>query len=124
MTMLDLVRRNSRVGLEEDRRIATVSSTHGANALPIGFEHADIVVSVNPEFPIDAADPQRGTITRFTVARKNANVAVDLLGVRNELSAVEKWIGDAECIMSPPRSSSRLTVDQVVAIVRRHLGAT
>jgi hypothetical protein len=119
---MDMVRNGCRLGLESDRRIVTVTSIHNhEDAKTIGEEFSDVVVVCNPEHPLDPNDIRRGTVVKFTVTRRNAEIAVDLLGAYAELRRTELWIGDEDYIESSPLSSSRLTLDKVVDIVRRHL---
>lgn len=120
MNDLNNARLACRLGLTDDRRVATVITTHPQHAKEIGEELAGVVVVCNPEHPLDPTDIRRGTIIKFTVTRRNAEVAVDLLGALEQLQALEDWVGDAENIESSLKSS-RLTPQQVVDIVRCHL---
>lgn len=120
MNDLDKARLASRLGLTDDRRIATVIATHPRYAKECGEQFADIVVVCNPEHPLDPDDIRRGTIVKFKVTRRNVKVAVDLLGALKQLQELG-WVGNAEGIESSPKSSSLFAPQHVVDIIRHYL---
>ncbi|MHB8830819.1 MAG: hypothetical protein ACYC44_01780 [Patescibacteria group bacterium] len=117
---LDKARLASKFSLSDDRRVATVITTHAEYAKKLGEQLANVVVVCNPEHPLNPDDLRRGTIIQFEVTRRNTEVAVDLLGALKELQSLG-WIGNAERIVSSPKSSSLLKLQEVVDIVCRHL---
>ena len=117
---LDKARLASKFSLSDDRRVATVVTTHAGYAKELGEQLADVVVVCNPEHPLNPDNLRRGTIIQFEVTRRNTEVAVDLLGALKELQGLG-WIGNAERIVSSPKSSSLLKLQEVVDIVCRHL---
>jgi len=115
-------RQSSRFGLTDDRRIATVITIHDDSARELGYELADVVVTCNPECPIDPKNIMQGTTRQFSVSRRNADVAVNLLSALEEFKARgQEWTGDTECIRSPAGTSSLLELQAVVDIISRHL---
>jgi hypothetical protein len=111
-----------RFGLTDDGRIATVTAIHDDYSRELGYELAEIVVTCNPESPVNPMDITRGTTRQFVVSRRNASVAVDLVEALKELKAQgQEWAGDAECIWSPAGTSSLLELQAVVEVISRHL---
>ncbi len=100
----------------ENNGIAVVKSSHRA-AMMVGYSLAPVVVALNPEFGFGDAEK----VKKFTVAQYRAGY-VDLKSVFADLSELESgWGGSPTIGGSPQGVSSQLTIDQVVAVVERHL---
>jgi invasion protein IalB len=101
---------------EEEGKIAVVVSTHRA-ATSVGYALAPIVVALNPTFRFQGGEPhQKFTICQFTGEYVDMNMAAA------ELAALEPgWGGSPTIIGSPQGISSKLSPDEVVAIVSKHL---
>lgn len=96
--------------------IAVVISTHRA-ATSVGYSLAPVVVALNPEFRLRGGEPHK----KFTVCQF-AGGYVDLKAVLAELNELEQgWGGSPTIGGSPQGVSSRLTIDEVVAVVEKHL---
>lgn len=102
-------------------RVVAVVSTHRF-ATTLGYEEAAVVVALNPTMPVDFADPAKGTYTKYTICRYDAHVPVDLQSALAELQGMEAgWGGRGDIFGSPQGVSSSLTLEQVLAVVERHL---
>lgn len=118
---LHAARMASEVKLAADGRIAVIVSTHRF-ATNLGYEAAVVVVACNPEMEVDFKDPSKGTYQKFTVCRFDDHVPVDLEAALRDLQAMEPgWGGRGDIFGSPQGVSSRLTTDEVVAVVESHL---
>jgi hypothetical protein len=118
---LDAARKVSELTLCANGRIACVVSTHRF-ATTLGYEYAPVVVAYNPVMPVDPRDPSKGTYAKFTICRYDSHVKCDLPAALVELQALEPgWGGRGDIFGSPQGVSSNLTVDQVVAVVEKHL---
>lgn len=96
--------------------VAIVESSHRA-AMTIGYALAPVVVAFNPSFKLGAGEPHR----KFTVAQYGPDY-VDISAALAELNKLEAgWGGSPTIIGSPQGVSSQLTVDQVVAVVAKHI---
>lgn len=97
-------------------RIVVVESTHRA-ATGVGYHLAPVVVALNPQFRFGGGEPHRKfTICQFTTGY------VDLRAALQELSELEEgWGGSPTIGGSPQGVSSRLSTDEVVKVVERHL---
>lgn len=84
-----------------------------------GYRLAPVVVALNEAFSLRGETPHR----KFTVARWNAtHVPMDWAEMLQELQALEPgWGGSSSICGSPQGKGSTLTLEQVVAIVERHL---
>lgn len=118
---LEAARAASHVTLCAEGRIATVVSTHRF-ATNLGYAEAQVVVAMNPEFPVDPKDSSKGTYRKFTVCRYDSHVKCDLPVALLELQQLEPgWGGRGDIFGSPQGVSSKLTLDQVVGVVAHHL---
>lgn len=99
-----------------DGKIAVVESTHRA-ATSVGYALAPVVVALNPAFRQGPGEPYR----KFTVCAFEARFA-DIKSALAELATLEPgWGGSPTIGGSPQGVSSKLTIDQVVEVVSRHL---
>lgn len=118
----DAARAASQVRLEADGRIAVVVSSHRF-ATPLGYELAPVVVAQNPVMPVDFRDPSKGTHVKYTVCRYDSHVKCDVAGALAELGKLEPgWGGRGDIGGSPQGISSRLSLDEVVEVIKKHLG--
>lgn len=103
-------------GTRCDGRIAVVESAHRA-ATSVGYSLAPVVVALNPAFRIGGGEPHR----KFTICAFEARFA-DIKSALAELAALEPgWGGSPTIGGSPQGVSSKLTIDQVVEVLSRHL---
>lgn len=110
------------IELRFDGRVAVVTSTH-RYATRIGYSHAPVLVCVNPEFPIELKNVAAGSYLKYTICRYNRFVSFDLPRVLTDLLHLESaWGGRADIIGSPINTSSQLTLEEVLAVVEKHLG--
>ena len=99
-----------------DGRVAVVESTHRA-ATSVGYSLAPVVVALNPSFKQGQSEPHR----KFTICAFEAKFA-DIKSALAELTTLEAgWGGSPTIGGSPQGVSSKLTIDQVVEVVARHL---
>lgn len=118
---LKAARQASEVSIHADGRIAVVVSTNRF-ATTLGYESAPVVIALNPAMPVDPKDPAKGTVTKFTACRYDSHVKCDLPSALKELQALEPgWGGRGDIFGSPQGASSKLTLEQVVEVVSRHL---
>jgi len=97
-------------------KIAVVESTHRA-ATSVGYCISPVVVALNPEFRFQSGEP----IRKFTVCQFETGY-VDLKMVFSELSKLEPgWGGSPTIGGSPQGTSSKLSLEEVVEVVSRHL---
>jgi hypothetical protein len=97
-------------------KIAVVESTHRA-ATSVGYSLAPVVVALNPSFKQGPGEPYR----KFTICAFEAKFA-DIKSALTELATLEAgWGGSPTIGGSPQGVSSRLTIDEVVAVVEKHL---
>lgn len=97
-------------------RIAVVESTHRA-ATSVGYSLAPVVVALNPTFKVGPSEPHR----KFTVCAFEPKFA-DIKAALAELATFEAgWGGSPTIGGSPQGVSSALTIDEVVAVVEKHL---
>lgn len=96
--------------------IAVVRSAHRA-AMEVGYASATVVVAENPNFRQGPGPAYR----KLTVAQY-ASGHLDLKAVLAELAELEPgWGGSPTIGGSPQGVSSKLTIDEVVAVVEKHL---
>lgn len=96
--------------------IAVVESTHRA-ALSIGYALAPVVVALNPSFRQGPSEPCK----KFTICQFSGGFA-DIKSALAELDTLEAgWGGSPTIGGSPQGVSSKLTIDEVVAVVEKHL---
>lgn len=99
-----------------DGKIAVVESTHRA-ATSVGYSLAPVVVAFNPSFKQGPSEPYE----KFTICQFAGGFA-DIKSALVELNELEAgWGGSPNIGGSPQGVSSQLTVDQVVAVVEKHL---
>ena len=107
-------------------RIAVVVSTHRF-ATEIGYQRATVVVATNPKMPVFVGgkpDPSGATYLKHTVCQHNEFVGLNMAGIVAELNAIDPgWGGLPNIKGSPQNIGSKLTTEQVVEIVSRHLPA-
>jgi len=97
-------------------KIAVVESTHRA-ATSVGYSLAPVVVALNPSFKQGPGDPYK----KFTICAFEAKF-VDIKSALAELATLEAgWGGSPTIGGSPQGVSSKLTTEQVVAVVEKHL---
>lgn len=97
-------------------RIAVVESTHRAGT-SVGYCLAPVVVALNPEFRFAGGESHR----KFTISAFEQKYA-DIKSALVELATMEAgWGGSPTIGGSPQGMSSKLTVDQVVAVVEKYL---
>jgi len=130
---LERARKNSEIKLVAGGKVAFVKSKD-RYAMNLGYEKANIVIALNPEMPVLERTPEGElkptgeTYRKYTIARLNQFVPVDLAGVLEELNQKEKekggsptWGGRGDIIGSPIGVSSKLEPEEVIEIVERHL---
>ncbi|MBA3047061.1 hypothetical protein KKC83_03000 [Patescibacteria group bacterium] len=111
----------SEINLVANGRIATVVSSHRF-ATNLGYEYATVVVAQNPEMPVNFRDPFAGTYNKFTVCRYNSHTPCNLPAALAELQVLEPgWGGRGDIFGSPQGVNSKLTLNQVVEVVQKHL---
>ena len=99
-----------------DGRIAVVESTHRA-ATSVGYSLAPVVVAFNPSFKQGPSEPYR----KFTICQFAGGFA-DIKSALAELNELEAgWGGSPTIGGSPQGVSSKLTIDEVVAVIEKHL---
>lgn len=105
--------------------VTYVESGH-RGGVALGYDHTPVVVAFNPAMPNRDLPPY----AKFTVARWNGDVPLDMGAVRDELNALESaaggegaWGGTSTIIGSPQGTSSRLAPDVVAAVVAKHAAA-
>jgi len=85
----------------------------------VGYEHADVVVAMNPVMTVQGSAE---TVVKYTIARRNSHVPCDIAGATAELATLESgWGGRDNVAGSPQGISSQLTLAQVVEVVGRHM---
>lgn len=99
-----------------DGRIAVVESAHRA-ATSVGYSLAPVVVALNPNFRQGPSEPYK----KFTICQFAGGFA-NIKSALAELATLEAgWGGSPTIGGSPQGVSSALTIDQVVAVVEKHL---
>lgn len=111
-------------------------SAHFLGATEVGYCTAPVVVAMNDAFSFPGVE---GTCLKYTICQFQAGKYVDLPAVAKSLNEIEKagvwitnlagykefvkgtWGGSPAIIGSPQGVSSSLSVEQVVAIVQRHM---
>lgn len=98
-------------------RVAVVESAHRA-ATGVGYSLAPVVIARNPDFQLGGGG--EGYV-KFTICQFTGGF-VDLRAVLTELNEREPgWGGSPTIIGSPQGVSSRLTIDEVVAVMEKYL---
>jgi hypothetical protein len=99
--------------------VARADGPAGRGAIAAGYRLAPVVIAANEAFSMRGEAPHR----KYTVARWNAtHVPMDWDGMLAELQALEPgWGGSTSICGSPQGAGSAFTVDQVTAVVERHL---
>jgi len=98
------------------RTVAVVESTHRA-ATSVGYSLAPVVIARNPAFKLGGGEAH----VKYTVCAFEPKFA-DIKSALAELATLEAgWGGSPTIGGSPQGVSSILTVDQVVAVVEKHL---
>ena len=104
--------------LKAGGRVAFVESTYPGAVREIGYSLAPVVVALNPSFSARGEEPHK----KFTIGIYKEGEFLDLPAVFAELRELEpKWGGSPTIGGSPQGESSKLTVDQVISIVEKHL---
>lgn len=107
---------NCQSGVRMTPAIAVVESTYRA-ATSVGYSLAPVVVAFNPSFKQGPSGPYK----KFTICAFEAKF-VDIKSALAELAMLEPgWGGSSTIGGSPQGVNSTLTVDQVVAVVEKHL---
>lgn len=102
--------------LAADGRIAVVESTHRA-ATMVGYSLAPVVIARNPALKLGAGEPH----VKYTACAFEPKFA-DIKSALAELAEIEPgWGGSPTIGGSPQGVSSKLTIEQVVGVVARHL---
>ena len=97
-------------------RIVFIETTHNAEIL-IGYRLAPVVVARNPAQPVETG----GTQIKYSICTWDDTFA-DIRGALDELNELEPgWGGQQNVGGSPEIGSSRLTVEQVIAVVEKYL---
>ena len=130
---LEKAKETSEIKLVAEGKIAFVKSKD-RYAMNLGYEKANIVIALNPEMPIMERTPDGKfkptgqSYRKYTIARLNQFVPVDLAGALKELNQKEKekggkptWGGRGDIIGSPIGVSSKLEPEEVVEIVEKYL---
>lgn len=100
-----------------DGRIVVVETTHRA-ATSVGYALAPVVVALNPEFRFG---PGGEPVRKFTICQYETGY-VDLRVVFAELNKLEPgWGGSPNIGGSPQGVSSKLTIEEILTIVEKHL---
>ena len=77
---------------------------------------------MNPAMAVDFKDPSKGTHKKFTVCRYDSHVPCDLPAALAELQSLEEgWGGRGDIFGSPQGVSSKLSLEQVLEVVKKHL---
>jgi hypothetical protein len=99
--------------------IARADGPAGRGAMSAGYRVAPVVIGVNEAFSIRGEQPHR----KYTIARWNAtHVPMDWTGLLAELREQEPgWDGSSSICGSTQGVGSPLTIEQVTAVVERHL---
>lgn len=117
-------RSQSKVSVCLDGRLAEVRSTHRF-ATALGYEQADIVMAINPAFPVDPRHPEAGSYKKYTICRRDCHCHIDMELLLERLNKAEKaacddgklWGGRADIIGSPQGRESALSEIQVFSFV-------
>jgi hypothetical protein len=111
----------SEISMHADGRICFVESTH-RYATTLGYENASVVVACNPEMPVNFRSADEGTYVKFTICRYDSHTPCNIAGALAELKELEPgWGGRGDIGGSPQGVSSKLSSEQVIAIVAKHL---
>ncbi len=90
----------------------------GKGACGEGYRHAPVIIAANEAFTMRGEEPHR----KYTVARWNERITMDWDGMMEELRALEPgWGGSRSIAGSTQGVGSPLELEQVVAIVERHM---
>lgn len=108
-------------------KLVFVEGTHRF-ATSVGYEHASTVIAYNPEMPIlerqddGSMQPTGETYGKYTVCRYDNNVSTDLEAALQELQGREEgWGGRGDIFGSPQNQETKLTKDDIVKIVTKHI---
>jgi hypothetical protein len=93
-------------------------------AMEIGYRYSDIVIAYNLKFKWSD-----GTETpKFTIARRDSNVRIDLKGLQEKLNEFAKgkglrgsWGGQENIIGSPQNEDPQISVEELLEIVGKYL---
>lgn len=100
-----------------DDRVAVVVSTHRAGT-SLGYLLAPVVIATNPAFSFAGGEPH----VKHTVCVFEAGKYVDLKAALTELNELEAgWGGSPTIGGSPQGVSSKLTTEQVAAVIAKYL---
>lgn len=99
---------------------ARANGLAGKGGCGAGYRHAPVVIVVNEAFSLRGETPHR----KYTIARWNDTVPMDWDGMLIELRQLEPgWGGSTSICGSTQGEASPLTLEQVKAVVERHLPA-
>ncbi len=97
-------------------KIAVIRSTH-RSATMVGYALAPVVIAANPNFSIQGGPKH----LKYTICQFDGSF-VDLKACVAELTTLEAgWGGSPTIIGSPQGISSEISIDELVAIVEKHL---
>ncbi|MCS7200938.1 MAG: hypothetical protein NZ822_02210 [Patescibacteria group bacterium] len=93
--------------------IVVVTSQH-SRAFDIGYGKGNVVIAYNPQFKWP-----NGVVTpKFTIARYDSNVPLDIRGLLEELNKLDEgWGGSENIIGSPQQRVPKITLDELKEIV-------
>jgi hypothetical protein len=126
-------KKESKVKVIAEGKIAVVVSKHRF-ATNLGYQKANIVVAFNPEMPVMQRTPEGEmvptgkTYEKYTIVRLNQFVPLDIEAIAQELNELEKekggkgsWSGRADILGSPLGESSKLSQEEILEVVKKHL---
>lgn len=95
--------------------------------MTLWYEHANTVVAVNPSMSVmENKDwkfvPTGKKYKKYTIAKNTEQTPTDIDAILKELSELEKWRGGRWTIIwSPQNTSSQLSSDQVIEVVKKYV---
>ncbi len=103
-----------KIKIEKEGNITFVESIHLAG-LSLGYASSPVVIAYNPRLKLKKGE----SIQKFTIAQYKEGY-IDLGKVREKLQKLEPgWGGSPTIIGSPQGVSSKLTPEQIIAVVKR-----
>ena len=96
---------------------AAIAEGVAEGAIRLGYCRAPVLIGLHPRFRFAGGEPHR----KFTICQHEAGY-LDLPAVVAELNRMEPgWGGSRTIVGSPQGSSSILSIEEVTAVVARHL---